>query len=439
MAARRGVWAPRGAQAIRRRDARPDSLDVRMVARRHRRDATGRPQPHFGTGGRHQPICTSDLPGSLPPSLRGCVRLADVRGPARRPDTSRTRPTDATEAAMRAAVRAGPHRRRHSFPPQPGGQQGLRPHARSVAAERRASRAAPIRRHIRLLVKASGLCPSMRRPRRSFPWASRVARMEQMAFDEKVAAQLDAFYRTRDVSRRRELALAALDVQPADAVVDIGCGPGFYVAALAEQAASVTGIDPSASMLAVAAHKTEGHRNVTLVEGEAIPLPLAEASMDRALSVQVFEYIAEIPAALAEVHRVLRPGGRVVLWDIDWTTLSWHADDAQRMARMTQAWERHLVHPALPRTLAAALRAAGFSDVRCDSHVFCPTAMDLESFGGNLPKIIGGYLRALDDVASDDIAAREAELRDLDARGAYYFALTQCCFSATRPAQRADG
>ena len=124
--------------------------------------------------------------------------------------------------------------------------------------------------------------------------------MEQMAFDAKVAAQLDAFYRTRDVIRRRELALAALDVQPADAVVDIGCGPGFYVAALAEQAASVTGIDPSASMLAVAARRTEGHRNVTLVEGEAIPLPLEEASMDRALSVQVFEYIADIPAALAE-------------------------------------------------------------------------------------------------------------------------------------------
>jgi len=261
--------------------------------------------------------------------------------------------------------------------------------------------------------------------------------MEHMAFDEKVAAQLDAFYRTRDVIRRRELALAALDAQPADAVVDIGCGPGFYVAALAEQAASVTGIDPSAAMLAMAARKTEGHSNVTLREGEASALPFGEASLDRALSVQVFEYIADIPAALAEIHRVLRPGGRVVLWDIDWTTLSWHADDAERMARMTQGWDRHLVHPALPRTLAAALRAAGFSDVCCDAHVFCTTTMDRESFGGNLPTIIGGYLRGLDDIAEDDIAAWQAELRDLDARGAYYFALTQCCFSAIRPTQRA--
>jgi ubiquinone/menaquinone biosynthesis C-methylase UbiE len=257
--------------------------------------------------------------------------------------------------------------------------------------------------------------------------------MEQMAFDAKVAAQLDAFYRTRDVIRRRELALAALDAQPADAVVDIGCGPGFYVAALAERTASVTGIDPSPAMLAVAARKTDAHGNVTLLAGEAAPLPLEDASMDRALSVQVFEYIADVPAALAEIHRVLRPGGRVVLWDIDWTTLSWHAEDAERMARMTRAWDRHLAHPALPRTLAAALRAAGFADVRCDAHVFCTTAIDPETFGGNLPAVIGGYLRGLDDIAEDDIAAWQADLRDLDARGAYYFALTQCCFSATRP------
>ncbi|HEY2202739.1 MAG TPA: methyltransferase domain-containing protein, partial [Solirubrobacteraceae bacterium] len=285
------------------------------------------------------------------------------------------------------------------------------------------------------LPRALRVCPP---GRDSFLGGRRVARMEHMAFDEKVAAQLDAFYRTRDVIRRRELALAALDAQPADAVLDIGCGPGFYVAALAEQAASVTGIDPSASMLAMAARKTEGHRNVTLREGEATALPLDEASVDRALSVQVFEYIADIPAALAEIHRVVRRGGRVVLWDIDWTTLSWHADDAERMARMTQGWDRHLVHPALPRTLAAALRAAGFADVRCDAHVFCTTTMDPESFGGNLPTIIGGYLHGLDDIAEDDIAGWQAELRDLDARGAYYFALTQCCFSATQPPQRAE-
>jgi ubiquinone/menaquinone biosynthesis C-methylase UbiE len=261
--------------------------------------------------------------------------------------------------------------------------------------------------------------------------------MEQMAFDAKVAAQLDAFYRTRDVIRRRELALAALDVQPADAAVDIGCGPGFYVAALAEKAGRVTGIDRSASMLALAARKTDGYRNVTLLEGEATSLPLEDASIDRALSVQVFEYIADIPAALAEIHRVLRPGGRVVVWDIDWTTLSWHAADGARMARMIQAWDRHLAHPALPRTLGAALRAAGFAEVRCDAHVFCTTALDPETFGGNLPTIVGGYLRGLDDIADEDIAAWQAELRDLDARGAYYFALTQCCFSATRPARHA--
>jgi ubiquinone/menaquinone biosynthesis C-methylase UbiE len=43
--------------------------------------------------------------------------------------------------------------------------------------------------------------------------------------------------------------------------------------------------------------------------------------LDRALSVQVLEYVADIPTALAEMHRALRPGGRVVIWDVDWATV----------------------------------------------------------------------------------------------------------------------
>ena len=37
----------------------------------------------------------------------------------------------------------------------------------------------------------------------------------------------------------------------------------------------------------------------------------------------------------------LRPGGRVVIWDIDWSTVSWHSTDTARMGRMLAAWDRH--------------------------------------------------------------------------------------------------
>ena len=96
---------------------------------------------------------------------------------------------------------------------------------------------------------------------------------------------------------------------------------------------------------------------------------------------QVLEYVADATAALAQMHRALRPGGRVVVWDVDWATVSWHSEapgaDGARPAR----WDEHLTHPSLPRTLAARLAAAGFSHVGAEGHVFATHALDPEAFG----------------------------------------------------------
>lgn len=46
---------------------------------------------------------------------------------------------------------------------------------------------------------------------------------------------------------------------------------------------------------------------------------------------QVLEYVADVGAALAELHRVVRPGGRVVVWDVDWSTAFWHSANPTRM------------------------------------------------------------------------------------------------------------
>ena len=113
-------------------------------------------------------------------------------------------------------------------------------------------------------------------------------------------------------------------------------------------------------MLAVAAQRAEGHDNVELYEAHATGLRSQTAGFDRALSVQVLEYVRDVPAALAEMRRALRPGGRVVVWDVDWATVSWHATDAELTRRALAAWDRHLTHTSVPQTLAAQLRDAGF-------------------------------------------------------------------------------
>ena len=183
-----------------------------------------------------------------------------------------------------------------------------------------------------------------------------------MKFDHRVVERLERLYATRDVLRRRELVRTALGVRAADRVLDVGCGPGFYVMELLEQVGrdgSVVGVDASADMLAVAARRAEGHDNVELHEGDATSLPVPGASFDRALAVQVLEYVEDVPAALAEMRRALRPGGRVVVWDVDWATVSWQTADVELMQRVLAAWDRHLTHPSLPRKLARGAPRCG--------------------------------------------------------------------------------
>src|SRR4051812_47376914 len=125
---------------------------------------------------------------------------------------------------------------------------------------------------------------------------------DQIDFDERIAGQLEVVYRTRDIKRRRALAQEALDPQPGDEVLDVGCGPGFYVADILDivgQNGAVTGVDASAAMLAIAGRKAGDRPNVRLLQGEATKLPVGEASVDRAISVQVFESPSDVDAALS--------------------------------------------------------------------------------------------------------------------------------------------
>ncbi|HEX8066763.1 MAG TPA: methyltransferase domain-containing protein [Thermoleophilaceae bacterium] len=260
--------------------------------------------------------------------------------------------------------------------------------------------------------------------------------MAQLEFDENVVAQLEEIYRSRDVLRRRLLVREALAPAPGERVLDVGCGPGYYAAEIREAIGpegSVVGVDSSAGMLAVATHRCREHGGVEFREGDATELPVEDASFDAALSVQVLEYVEDVAAALAEIRRALRPGGRVVLWDVDWTTLSLHSVDSDRSNRVLRVWDEHLADPALPRTLTARMRAAGFEDVRAEGHSFTTTALDPETYGGALVPFIRRF--AVDrGFPEDEADAWEAELRELDERGEFYLAVVQVCFAAVKPA-----
>ena len=261
--------------------------------------------------------------------------------------------------------------------------------------------------------------------------------MSQLQFDADTARQIEALYEIRDAVHRRELVREALGAILGDRVLDVGCGPGFYCLELSEivgSSGSVVGVDSSPAMLHLARARCAGRENVELLEGEAMALPVESGTFDGAICVQVLEYVSDVDAALAELHHSLRPGGRAVVWDVDWATVSIHSRDGALTTRVLQAWDEHLADPSLPRRLGAHLRSAGFQDVRVKAHAFAGSGRDPGTYGVALVPFIATFVAGRQGISEVEAEAWGAEQRELMERDEFYFASTQFCFTATKPA-----
>jgi ubiquinone/menaquinone biosynthesis C-methylase UbiE len=104
-------------------------------------------------------------------------------------------------------------------------------------------------------------------------------------------------------------------------VVDIGCGTGFHLPRLAARGARVVGVEPHLPLVRRAEQRLAvwGERAASVLAGDAEALPLADASVDVAHARWAYFFGAGCEAGLAEVARVLRPGGIAVVVDNDVT------------------------------------------------------------------------------------------------------------------------
>ncbi len=252
-----------------------------------------------------------------------------------------------------------------------------------------------------------------------------------LRFDDRASGRVEAQYATPDLVRQRSVVRAALDLKPGEDVLDIGSGPGLLACEMAADVGvggSVHGIDPSDSMLAIG-HRRErvsGSAPVTLTAGDACTLPFPDDSFDAAAATQVYEYVADMPAALGEAHRVLRPGGRLLILDTDWDSIVWHSSDRERMQRVLTAWEEHVVDPHLPRRLNRLLEDADFAVAGRMTHPLLNAGYDQNTFSAGLIDLIASFVPGRRGVTDSDASAWAGELIALGSD--YFFSLNRYLF-----------
>jgi len=128
---------------------------------------------------------------------------------------------------------------------------------------------------------------------------------------------------------------AAARVGPESTILDVACGPGLVALALAESAGHVTGLDLTPAMLDKARELQQraGLSNLSWDLGRADALPYPDDSFDAVLTRFSFHHLTDPPRALAEMVRVCRPGGRVVVSDV-FTTTAEQAAEYNRLERL---------------------------------------------------------------------------------------------------------
>jgi ubiquinone/menaquinone biosynthesis C-methylase UbiE len=153
-------------------------------------------------------------------------------------------------------------------------------------------------------------------------------------------------------------------------VLDLGCGDGVLASMLARRGARVTGLDADPRMLAAARRRSKAESvELNLVQGRAETPPFPEDSFDRVVAVTVLCSVREADRAIAELARVIRPGGRVVIgelgrWSI-WAAMrrirGWFGASTWKAARFRTAKE-----------LRSLLEGHGFAVAETRGAIFYP-------------------------------------------------------------------
>lgn len=199
----------------------------------------------------------------------------------------------------------------------------------------------------------------------------------KIEFDEKESKTTERAYLAPEIVRQRVRTLEMLSPRVGECILDVGCGPGLLVYDLAAEvglAGRVVGIDTGGPRLKLVEQRCAGLLHVEFAEGDATALAADGATFDAVACVQVLLYTKDFENALAEIHRVLKPSGRVAITETDWRGAVLSHPNPRLTQKMMAAWDQSVASPNLPARLGLLLHQHGFTAPRIEAVPILTTA-----------------------------------------------------------------
>jgi ubiquinone/menaquinone biosynthesis C-methylase UbiE len=245
----------------------------------------------------------------------------------------------------------------------------------------------------------------------------------------QLAMILDLMAQRPAVQTLKAWALEQLAPAAGETAVDVGSGTGEDTVALAKLTGHAIGVEPSPGLRAEAERRA-ADAAVKFVHGDALALPFGDQTVDVLRCERVLQHVADPAAAVADMARVLRPGGRVVLIDTDWATAIIHPADPGVLQRMIDYFLADSANPYSGRRLRGLLAGAGL-EITGET-----AATWIEAQEGARQGVVS--MMHLTALQAGVITPAEAEafaqgLADAADRGAFHLSLTMYAVSAVKP------
>lgn len=166
----------------------------------------------------------------------------------------------------------------------------------------------------------------------------------------------------------KQHSFALMELEPGQQILDVGCGTGEDARAMAQRVAPggrVVAVDGSQSMIAAAQQRAKGCKlPIAFQVADALRLPFADNSFDASRADRIFMHLESPAQALREMMRVVRPRGRVLVYEVDFETVTVDLPDRPLTRRIVNTWCDGFRNGWLGRHIPALFREAGLHDVR---------------------------------------------------------------------------